>query len=225
MANVQTATIVNLNTFVTQAPQPSQVQQSGALISTGGTTLTAGSSQYCGNLTALTAILQPAVALDSLTWASSVVTATTSATLGLSTGTTFTVVIAGAVPAAYNGTYTATVTGTDTFTYPLTANPGTETAPGTYTVPDTAFLLDAGTTFFAQGGSVGVFVIELGPQASDAAAITALQTWITNNEQPQQFYAYLLPPSWDTDDSAAIKTLAGNYSSAQGLRYFFVTTT
>src|SRR6185312_11574015 len=92
MANVQTATIVNLNTFVTQAPQPSQVQQSGALISTGGTTLTAGSSQYCGNLTALTAILQPAVALDSLTWASSVVTATTSATLGLSTGTTFTVV-------------------------------------------------------------------------------------------------------------------------------------
>jgi hypothetical protein len=70
-----------------------------------------------------------------------------------------------------------------------------------------------------------VYVIELGPQASDAAAITALQTWITANEQPQQFYAYLFPPSWDTDQSAAIKTLAGNYSSPQGLRYFVVSTT
>jgi hypothetical protein len=224
MATTITPTIVNLNTSVTQAPQPSQLQQSGAVVSTGGTSLTANAAQYCGNLAQVQAILQPALALESLSWASGTVTATTSATLGLSTGSTFTVIIAGAVPAGFNGTYKATVTGTDTFTYALAANPGSETSPGTYTVPSCGFLLDAATTFFAQGTSVGLYVLELGAQASDAAAITALQTWITANDSPQQFYAYLLPGAWDADQSAALNTFCANYSSAQGMRYFFVTT-
>lgn len=227
MATNTTATIVNLNTVVTSASEPSQLQQSGIVVSTGGTTLTAGTlSPFIANASALAAIQQPAVALESLSWAGGTVTATASVALGLATGETFTVIIAGATPAGYNGTYTATVTGADTFTFALATNPGTETAPGTYTVPSAAHLIDANTTFWAQGSQVGYYVLELGPQASNEAAITALQTWITNNDTgPQEYYAYLLPASWDKDESAAVNTLASNFSSATGLRYFFINTT
>lgn len=140
-------------------------------------------------------------------------------------GTPFTVIIAGATPAGYNGTFAATITSGTTFTYPLATSPGVESVAGTYTLPSVGFLIDAFTSFFAQGTSVGAYVLELGPEASDAAGIAALQTWITNNDQPQQFYAYLLPGAWDKDDAAGLNTFCANYSSAQGLHYFFVTTT
>lgn len=57
MANTQTPQIVNLNTIVTRASVPSQLQRSGALISLGGTSLTAGTYQFCGLLSDLTSIL------------------------------------------------------------------------------------------------------------------------------------------------------------------------
>lgn len=48
MAQTITSRIVNLKAVVTQAPTPSQLQQSGAFISVGGTTLTSGTYQYLG---------------------------------------------------------------------------------------------------------------------------------------------------------------------------------
>lgn len=225
MVQTITPNIVTVNTTVTRAPQPSQLQQSGAVVSTGGSTLAAGADQYCGQLSDVTNLLSPSLPLASLAWASGLVTATASASLGLSTGETFTVIIAGATPAGYNGTYKATVTGTDTFTYPLAATPGTETAPGTYSPPTAGFLIDAATTFFAQGNGVGLYVLELGPETTSAAAITALAAWITANSSPQQFYAYLVPGSWDVSESTELNALAANYSSPTGKTYFFVTTT
>jgi hypothetical protein len=53
-------TIVNVNTTVSSAPVPSQLQQSGAIVSIGGTTLSTGSYQFCGTLAAVTAILSTA---------------------------------------------------------------------------------------------------------------------------------------------------------------------
>lgn len=53
------------------------------------------------------------------------------------------------------------------------------------------------TTFFAQGNSVGVYVLELGTQTNGAAGIEALQAWITAN--PGVFYAYLVPAAWDNN--------------------------
>ena len=52
-----TSTIVNVQATVTAAPAPSQFQQSGALVSVGGTTLTVGTSQYFGTLAELEAVL------------------------------------------------------------------------------------------------------------------------------------------------------------------------
>jgi hypothetical protein len=225
MAQTITPTIVTVNTTVVQAPAVSQLQQSGAIVSTGGTTLTTGSYQYCGTLSQGTAILAAPLPITSIAWASSVATVTAAAPLTLSTGQTFTTTIAGAVPAGYNGTVTATVTGASTFTYPLSVNPGTETTPGTYTPNGSGFVNNALTTFFAQGGSVGVYVLELGPVATAAAGITALQTWITANSAPQTFYAYLLPASWDSSSAAALNTMTANYESPSGQTYFFVTST
>ena len=225
MATTITPTIVNVNTTVERAPTVNQLQQSGAMASCGGTTLTSGTYQYIGQLSQLTSILAAPLAITGMTWASGTVTVTTAAAISVSTNQTFTTTITGAAPAAYNGTYVATVTGANTFTFSLTANPGTETTPGTYTPPYSAFLLNAATTHFAQGNSVGFYVLELGVASTAATAITALQTWITNNSTPQVFYAYLVPASWDAASSAALNTMTANYESPSGQTYFFVTTT
>lgn len=126
MAQTITPQIVNLTAVLTVAPTPSQLQQSGAFVSVGGTTLSTGSYQFCSSPSALESILE-------------------------------------------------------------------SSGSGNY-----AELQTMGTTFFAQGSSVGVYVLELGTQASGVAGIEALQTWITNN--PGIFYAYLVPASWDNQD-------------------------
>ena len=143
-----TPRIVTLNTTVTQAPTPSTLQQSGALISIGGSTLTTGTYQYCSTLAAITAILS---------------------------------------------------------------------SEGNYEE-----LSNMATTFFAQGQTIGVYVLEIGSEGSGSAGITALNTWITAN--PGIFYAYLTPAVWDTS-GAALNTMAANYSSPTSFTYFFVTTT
>lgn len=52
-----TSTIVTVNAQVTAAPTPSTLQQSGALVSVGGTTISANTSQYFGTLAAVVAAL------------------------------------------------------------------------------------------------------------------------------------------------------------------------
>lgn len=72
---------------------------------------------------------EPARTISSITWSGGVATVTTAVAHGYTSG--ISVVIGGAVPAGYNGEYVITVTGATTFTYPLAANPGSETTPGT----------------------------------------------------------------------------------------------
>ncbi len=226
MANTITPQIVTINTTVQTAPTASQLQQSGAIVSTGGTTLAANAYQYCGNLAAVTALLSSSLAISSISWTGGIATVTTTLALEPAIGQTFTTTISGAVPAGYNGTFLATVTGATTFTYPLAVNPGTETTAGFYTPSNVAFVLDAATTFFGQGQAVGVYVLELGPQTTASNAVTALGTWITDfSSSPQEFYAYLVPKSWDIGASSALNTLAATYDSPSGQTYFVVTTT
>lgn len=144
MANTITPQIVNLTAVLTVAPEPSQLQQSGAFVSVGGTTLATGSYLYCAQLSALQAVLQ-------------------------------------------------------------TSGSGNQVELNTM-----------GTTFYAQGSSVGVYVLELGTQATGAAGMEALNTWITDN--PGIFYAYLLPAAWDNTSEvvgSAIVTAPGSgYTAA-----------
>ena len=57
-------------------------------------------------------------------------------------------------------------------------------------------LTNMSSTFFAQGSAAGVYVLELGVQATPQDGIAALNTYITDN--PQVFYAFCVPDSWDT---------------------------
>jgi hypothetical protein len=91
-------------------------------------------------------------------WSASVVTVT-SVAHGLVTGGY--TMITGVVPAAYNGYFPVTVTGPDTFTYPLTSNPGTALVAQTVT---------------AQSWYNGVLTLTVpshGFQASDFQAVLA----------------------------------------------------
>lgn len=146
MANI-TSTIVNVNATVTAAPTPSTLQQSGALISLGGTSQVGLSYTYYATLAQVIAAL------------------------------------------SNEGNYEE--------------------------------LQDMATTYFAQGPLVGVYILELGLQATPSLAVAALSAWITAN--PNVMYAYLLPANWDTVGSA-VNTMAATYSSPNGKTYFVVTT-
>lgn len=214
--------IVQENVSILTGAAPSTRQQTGALISQGATSLASGTYSLLTQTSDLTPLLAPPQAIASLTWSGGVVTANTvNPIAGLTSGDTFLTTIAGAAPVGYNGVVTATVTGASSFTYPLANNPGTATSTGTYTPGNQYELLSLATTdFFAQGTSRAVYVLELG--ASDATTgPTALGTFITAN--PNFFYGYLVPKSWD--GSANFIALAKQFNTDTSKTYFFTTTT
>lgn len=216
-----TNSIVILDVSQTAAPAPEVLQETGALISQGATTLGSGTYSLLTQASSLTPLLASALSLSSLTWSASTVTATTAAAItGLTTGDSFTTTVAGATPSGYNGTYIATVTGANTFTYTLSTNPGTETVAGTYTPNNQGELQAMVNTFFGQGTSTSVYVLELGP-GDGTTGPPALQTFITAN--PTMFYSYLVPGLWD--GTAAFLALVAQYESLSAKTYFFATTT
>lgn len=218
--------IVNINVSITNPPKPSSLLKTGALVSVGGTTLAAGETQLLTVSTDLATILRPAMTISALAWATSVVTATTAADHGLTVGDTYSVTIAGNTPTGYNGTFTITVTGADTFTYPLTTDPGTATVFGTAQIAAVSEITQMNTSYWAQGTARSVYVLELGP-LDTPAAVAALNTYVANDvalgNTYQTFFIYLVPRAFDTE--ATFKTLTNLYTSAQNLVYFWVTTT
>ena len=218
-----------VNVVVTQqvASAPSQLQQTGAFVSQGGTTLSAGSTQLLTQLSDLTSILRPASAISAIEWDTNEVTVTTTAAHGIPSGDTVQIAIAGVVPAGYNGTFAGTATGTNTVTYPLTTNPGTETTLGTLQLNSAIELAAMGNTFFAQGATVPVYVLELGADTV-ANGVTALSLYIeenvgnTTSSPTPQFYSYLLPTEWDVSEA---QVMAAQYEGTTAQVYFYVTTT
>lgn len=141
-------------------------------------------------------------------------------TTGLANGTTFLTTIAGASPAAYNGTFLATVASATTFTYAVPSGTATPaTGSPTYTPSGVSATLEAVTTFFDQGSGQGVYILELGAGTA-AAGVTALSSYITAN--PGVFYSYTVPKSWD-GVSSFLTFLAG-FELTTSKTYFFVTT-
>jgi hypothetical protein len=212
--------IVNVSVTQQVAPAPSTLQQTGAFISQGATTLAAGTTQLLTQYSDLASILQGSKAITSMTWSTGVVTVTTTAAHGIPSGDTVQGIITGVLPAGYNGTYQITSTGTNTFTYPLVSNPGIVTTQGVFTLEDVQELVAMATTFFAQGANQAVYVLELGV-GSPAQGVTALEAYITN--PTVQFYSYLLPKSWDLEPTAW--AMANTYTGTTAQLYFYVTTT
>ncbi|UCF25179.1 MAG: hypothetical protein JSV72_07180 [Ralstonia sp.] len=212
--------IVQVNVTQTIAPAPSTLQKTGVFISQGGTSLAKNASKLLTQMSDLTSVLAGAITISTMTWASSVVTVTTATPHGFPNGDTIGVVIAGVTPAGYNGSFNATITGASTFTYPLVSNPGSVTVQGTVTDSDVAELTAMGTTFFAQGSNVNVYVLELGP-GTPAEGVTALTAYMIAN--PLQFYSYLVPREWGSEPT--FPALIASYEATTAKQYFFVTVT
>ncbi len=219
--------VVTVNVEQQVAPAPNQLQRTGFLISQGGTNTSPGTQTLLTQLSDLTPYLSVAKALSGLVWSSGgggTATATTAAPHGFTLGDTLEVTIAGSIasvtPGGFNGTFLATVTGASTFTYPLAADPGTETTPGTYVVANAAELDSMAMTFFAQGSSVPVYVFECGP-GNPNDGIAFLSSWLTAN--PGVVYSILVPREWDANSNYL--DLLAEYDGDTAKLYFFTTTT
>lgn len=214
--------IVQVNVSLLQAPAPSLLQQTGALISQGGSNAAVNSLTLLTQFSDLTAI-QPntlAKGISTISWLGGTATVTTGAPHGLATSDQVMITIQGAVPSGYNGTYLCTVTGTQTFTYGLAVNPGPETTAGSYQPASVNELQAMATTYFAQGTMQSVYVLELGfGGATDGVGV--LTTWLQNN--PQTVYSFLVPRAWDAN--SAFLTLIASYEAPTAMQYFWVTTT
>ena len=213
--------IVTVNVSQTIAPTPSTLQQTAAFISQGATTLAPGTFSILTQDSDLTPLLEPGVSLTSLVWSSSVVTATTSTPHGFTVGSTIQLVITGCTPTTYNGSFPCTITSTTVFTYPLTTDPGSTTVVGSVTSASEVELTAMTTTFFAQGSSTAVYVLELGA-GSPASGLTALTSFI-NATSPQQFYIYVIPREWASEPT--YQTFVANYEATTAMTYFFTTVT
>lgn len=232
MSNIVPITTVNAS--VVQAPLPSTLQQTGAIISQGGTTQpvypAAGSLVSYPTLASGVAALSAAKPLTSLTWSGSVVTGTTTAPHGWTIGDVISAVIAGETPAGYNGTVGITITGASTFTYPLVSNPGAQSVAGTVILLDEAILLSQLTTYFAGNGVPAVNILELG-EGTPSEGVILLTTFLTNNPNaadaggptPQSQYAYLMPNNWD--NVTTFLALLNTYNAPDKMTYFYISTT
>ena len=116
--------IVTVNVSEEVAPAPIRLQQTGAIISQGATTLSANSYSLLTQPSDLTAILAGSITISTITWTSSVVTVTLASAHGIPSSDVVEGTISGMTPAGYNGTFAMTSTGTTTLTYPLASNPG-----------------------------------------------------------------------------------------------------
>ena len=218
--------IVNVSVTQQVAPAPSTLQQTGAFISQGGTTLAAGTTQLLTQLSDLTSILRSSDAISSATWNTGVVTVTTSTAHGIPSGDVIQGIIAGitvtgSLSNGYNGTFAVTSTGTNTLTYVVSSNPGTAvTTTAFFTIEDVTELVAMATTFFAQGSNQSVYVLELGV-GTTAQGVTALIAYITN--PTIKFYSFLLPRAWDTEPTAW--AMANTYSGTTAEIYFYVSST
>lgn len=212
--------IVQLSVSTTNAPAPSTLQRTGALISQGGSNYVTGTLNLLTQLSDLTAHLPAALTISAITWSASVVSVTLSTAHGWGLADVIPVTVSGCTPAGYNGTFSATVTGTTTFTYPLSVNPGVISVKGFAILADNAELLSMATTYFAQGAQNSVYVLELG-EGTVSAGVTALTTFI--NANPGTVYSYLVPREWDVN--ASFLAFLGNYNNTTAQTYFFITTT
>lgn len=218
--------IVNINVSVTNPPKPSNLLKSGAMVSTGGTTLTPGTFQLLTSKDDLKAISAQPKTISSIQWTENVVTVAVPSEHGWTVGSQLPVIISGVTPEDYNGVYVVTVSAATEFTYSLFTDPGQATEMGTVATVAGGEIQQMNATYWAQGTSRAVYVLELG-DSSVKSAVAALSDFIDEDvalgNTYQKFFSYLTPREWDAEPT--FRTLANNYTSPGALVKFFVTTT
>lgn len=212
--------IVTVNTSVQTAPAPSLLQQTGALLSQGGTTNSPLTLSLLTQLSDLTPLLAVAQSITGITQSGGTATAVCASPHGIPVGDSAPLTISGATQTAYDGTFICTATTASDFTYTVpsgTATPATGTI--TYISHSVATLTQMATTYFAQGNVNGVYVLELGTGTNEA--IANLSSYLSNNVG--KLYAVLTPRHWDANSN--LLSLLASYESPSAKFYFYVTTT
>lgn len=198
MAALDPNAIVNVVVSTILAPFPSTFQQTGAIVSFGGTNLPPQTATVLTQFSDLESQLPDSNSLQAATWNSGVLTMTATNPLPsyLNDGDTFDAVFYGWVPTSLNGLYTCTVTDItqNRFSTPMAVDPGVPTVGGIFTLASSSQINAMVSTFFRQGTASIISVLELGPCADFDEEITAFETWLTNNTQ--SYYGYLLPEEW-----------------------------
>ncbi|HDL7800441.1 TPA: hypothetical protein PXP53_003440 [Yersinia enterocolitica] len=220
--------IVTVNVSQTIGAIPSNLQQMSAILSFGSTLQEASKpvlltrNQDINDLVKNAIGSLSAVSTAKSTSANVTLTLPEGGTIGRDNNTEVEITISGCSPDAWNGTYTATVSGNNTLTWtiPDAQVNGSPTVLGQFTLTGSDELVTAVNGFFAQGNSIGVYLLELGHQMSVATQVSALKAYM--DDPLRRFYAYLVPQSWD--GKAEFINLAKLHTANEAMQYFFVIT-
>jgi hypothetical protein len=218
--------IVTVQVSTIFAPYPATLQQTGAIVSFGGTNTPASTISFLTRFSDLAPLAQATGAITSAVWATGIVTLDLATPLPAyaTSGTIVRLAIDGMTPTPYNGVFDCTVVTPSSVTYPLVSDPG---GPGVVTnakwqLSATNVLNAQVATFFRQGSGVGVYILELGFQTDFAAEVTALETFI--NTTPFGFYGYLLPDYWGSvSNIPGALQLYQQFVNPEAMIYFWTT--
>jgi hypothetical protein len=216
--------IVSVQVSTILAPYPSTLQQTGAILSFGGTDVPPNSTTFLTQYTDLAPLMQAAGQILTAVFATGLITYTIAGSLPsyAGTGTVLKLAIAGMNPITYNGIKDATVVTPTSFTVPATTDPGAVLTPGTWQLNASLQLNAQVASFFRQGTAVGINILELGYQALFTDEVGALETWLS--QSPGSYYGYLVPDYWgDVANIPDTLQLYQQYVNPEAMTYFWVT--
>lgn len=217
--------IVTVNVSQTIGATPSNLQQMSAILSFGATLQEPGKPVLLTQDSDITDLVNNAIGTleaEAQSHGSDfTLTLPPGKTINRDPGSEIEITIVGCSPSTWDGTFTATLTTTSSLTWTDSSSTldGSPTTVGQFTIGGSADLVTAVNTFFAQGNSVGTYLLELGYQKDVVKTeVAALKLYI---EEPlKRFYAYLVPESWKEDEDFI--TLAKLYTANEAKQYFFV---
>ncbi|EIQ0794460.1 hypothetical protein LUT68_005439, partial [Escherichia coli] len=165
--------IVTVNVSQTIGAIPSNSQQMSAVLSFGSTTHEPGKPVLLTRNQDINDLVRnPIAALSAAAAGKSAANVTVTMTLPEGSNirrensSEVKIVVSGCSPDAWNGEYTATVTDEKTLTWTIADSQlsGSPVTLGQFSIVGSENLVTAVNTFFAQGNSVGIYLLELGVQ-------------------------------------------------------------
>ena len=218
--------IVQLKVSQTKAYEPNTLQQTAAIVSMGGTTVPAGTTQWISSPSDLAAWAIPHYDIASISWSTGYVTLNTVNPHGVPVGTTSQIQVynttSSTIPSGYDGVFTATATSTTQLSYALAANPGTATILGQVETGSQLWLEAADEEWWAQGNlGVGYYIYETGT-AVISSVLSSVQNYL--NANPQTIYNWQFLPGVDADHTDAKAFFLLNNSLTSLVKFYLPVT-
>lgn len=216
--------IVTINVSQTISGTPSGLQQMSAVVSSGMTNLPVGEPALLTEPSELSDILSlTPVSFKVLENADGYLAALeiSEGMASFATEEPIELTTSGFKPDELNGTWTAYQATETSIVWDIKVASTDVEKIGTFTIKNNVTSLEtAADAFFAQGSSVGVYVLEVGSGLNVTEQIAELKKYI---EEPlKRFYAYYVPRSWNGHEDFI--SLAKLHTSDESMLYFFVVT-